>query len=134
MIQIKIKRPVTDEQGNITGEQEINAPLQTKFNYYAIEQFGKVKGEADSNVVYTVRLLYCGYLGYCFAKQQAPEITYEEILDWLDESIDDEAALNEIALVKKAWTESTAFEKLIKKGLAAQEKKSQPMVASPTTE
>lgn len=103
--------------------------LKVKFNYYAIEQFAGVKGEAGSNVAYTVKLLWGGYQGYCFAENKEPEITYAEILDWLDDNLDNAENLKEVAVIKDEFLKSKAFEKLIKKSLKdnqeTEEKKSQ---------
>jgi|GEM_PF-3313361 hypothetical protein len=57
-----------------------------KFNMYAIERMGEIKGVPVSGVRYITALVYGGILGNAYAKQVEPEFTFEDVLEWVDEN------------------------------------------------
>ena len=88
-----------------------------KFNNFAIEQLGKIKGSESSYYAYIATLVWCGYLGYCFVKQIEQELDFEAVSDWVDSSVNDESILPEIQKVSEAYAESQIFKRMQKKSL-----------------
>jgi hypothetical protein len=105
-----LHKNLVKEDGKPDRTEEILVPLKVKFNNYAIEQLTAVKGAGGGFYGFTTAIVWGGYLGYCFAQQIDPVLTFEEITDWVDEGHTEE--LNQIAADFRA---SKSYEKMIKK-------------------
>lgn len=112
---------------------EINGKkVGTKFNNYAMEQIAAVKGSGSFHFIISV--IWGGYLGYCFVKQVEPEITFEEIIDWVDNATDNETISEQVKLIQSEMLASQAYLKLVKKATSDNsEKKSLLSELSGTT-
>lgn len=95
---------------------EINSTqVGLKFNNYAIEQLAKVKGSGNSYFGFVATLVWCAYLGWCFAKQVEPKLDFEAITEWVDSSVNNDNVAKQITAVYELYTESEAYKKLQKK-------------------
>ncbi len=104
-----------------------------KFNMYAIEQFEQVKGRAG-NIKNFTTIIWAGLLGNAYVKQIEPELTFEDISDWVDEQIlmgDESGELNRIsevflnsqvlqATIKKAQSNGDIESEVLKKKIVTQ--------------
>jgi hypothetical protein len=124
MIEITVTRPKRDENGNII-EGEIKYPVKVfgKFNNYAITYiFPRIKSPIDFPVGNVLRLMWSAYSGYCYAKQIEPDVTFEEMGDWLEENMSKQEFYSYFEQLNNDFKESKAYKDLIKKGaLAAEE-------------
>ncbi len=87
-----------------------------KFNKFAIEELGKMpylkkfvdkKNKEPVNTYgYSISVIWAGYKGWCFLRQQEEEITFENISDWVDLSFNDEDINQQIAAILKYYMES----------------------------
>ncbi len=59
-----------------------------KFNNWAFEHYAIMKGKALSMDSIAVALIYCGYCGWCYARQKDEQLTFENIIDWVDSETD----------------------------------------------
>lgn len=58
-----------------------------KFNNFAIELLGSVKGISETASGFGTALIYCAYRGWCFYRQIDERLTFQDIADWVDSSI-----------------------------------------------
>jgi hypothetical protein len=100
---------------------------------YAIEQFEQVKGRAG-NIKNFTTIIWAGLLGNAYVKQIEPELTFEDISDWVDEQIlmgDESGELNRIsevflnsqvlqATIKKAQSNGDIESEVLKKKIVTQ--------------
>lgn len=86
-----------------------------KFNRYAIEELGRMpafqKIAADkkaglNTTGFSMALIFCAYKGWCFLKEIEPELTLEDVSDWIDLSWNDPAINEKIAEVITEYTKS----------------------------
>lgn len=85
-----------------------------KFNMYAVEQFEHVKGR-NGNVKNFTTIIYAGILGNAYVKQTEPQFSFEEVSDWVEETVlagDPEGELNRVSEV---FTNSKVLQTLIDK-------------------
>lgn len=57
-----------------------------KFNMYAIEQMESIKGNTGTIKNFT-SVIWAGLLGNAYAKQTEPDLTFEQVNDWVDEQL-----------------------------------------------
>lgn len=63
---------------------EINGKkVGVKFNMYAAENFTNVIGIQTSSAN-IVRMIWAGILGNSFVKQKDPEVSFEDVADWVE--------------------------------------------------
>lgn len=86
-----------------------------KFNNYAIEQLSKVKGSGNSYYAFIATLVWCGHLGYTFAKQVESVVDFEAVTEWVDSSVNNPEVGDEIKKVYDLYTECEAYKKMQKK-------------------
>lgn len=70
-----------------------------KFSMYAGENLSSVKGNPTSSAN-IVRIIWVGVLGNAYTKQIEPEITFEEVVDWVEDKIlngDEEGIIQKIS-------------------------------------
>ena len=51
-------------------------------------------------------VVYSGYINNCAIKDQVPEVTFEQVVDFVESSIGDEDKVNALAHVIKVWSEA----------------------------
>ena len=54
-----------------------------KFNNYAFEHLPLMKG-VDSFTSMGTAMIFCAYKGWCYARQKDEQLTFENIIDWID--------------------------------------------------
>lgn len=92
-----------------------NKKIGVKFNNYAIEQLPTIKKSDKSYYAFLSTLIWCGYLGWCYAKQLDEDLTFEDVSDWVDSSINDENIAEQIRQVFELYTQSPAYQRMQKK-------------------
>lgn len=104
---------------------EINGKkVGLKFNMAAGESLATVKG-AKSTYSNIVTIVWAGILGNAFVKQIDPEVTFEEVAEWVEDkslSGDEEGELNKVS---DAFLQSQPIQKLINTGKEDTKKKKQ---------
>lgn len=87
-----------------------------KFNNYACEQFVKLKGAEHSQFGFLYALVYGGIEGWKFIKENNPAcnfvdpgVTFEEIVDWIDSSMNDDTVANVVKLIQEEYFRSQAY-------------------------
>lgn len=96
-----------------------------KFNMYAAENLSNIKGNPTTSAN-IVRMVWAGVLGNSFVKQIDPEVTFEDVADWVEDLTlngDKEGILQKVS---DTFLGSQPVQKLIEKGteeLAEDEKK-----------
>jgi len=91
-----------------------------KFNMYAGENLSSVKGNPTTSAN-IVRMVWAGILGNAFVKQIEPEVSFEDVVEWVDNltlSGDKEGVLQKIS---DTFLNSQPMQKLLSKD---EEKKS----------
>lgn len=84
-----------------------------KFNMYAIERYNEIKGIGGAK--HAVAMVYGGMLGNCFVKQIEPEISFEEIVDWVDEDFIKNGLDGEMKRISECFNESIIIKAQIEK-------------------
>lgn len=92
--------------------------LGIRFNNHAIEKLIGVKGNM-TNSAWVISIVWGGICGYEFAKQIDEQITFEDVIHYVDNSFEDDIAKQKIMDVQKEFYESQEYTKLIKKGKEA---------------
>lgn len=84
------------------------------FNRYAIEQGNSIKGNSSlyKNIVGQV---WGGIQGYCFAKQEDSPVTFEEVMNWVDETDLNGDPTKEFEKITEAFQTSMIYKKLMTK-------------------
>ncbi len=107
---------------------EINSKqVGIKFNNYAFEQLIQLKGLDKTAFGFVYGLVYAGYEGWRFVRQnlpgyEEPALSFENIVDWVDESVNDESIAASIRDITAEYQKSQLYLKTIKN--AREEKKS----------
>ena len=100
-----------------------------KFNMYAIELFSEIKGRSTT-IKNLTTIVYAGMLGNCYAKQTEPELSFEDISDWVDEQMINQDETGELATVSECFQASNVLKATIEKASngAADEETKKKMV------
>jgi hypothetical protein len=85
-----------------------------KFNMYAFEQYETIKGKAG-NIKNFTTVIWIGYLGNCYAKQIEPDLTFEQISDWVDESMANNEQ-EQLTRISEVFLNSQVLKGLISQG------------------
>lgn len=96
-----------------------------KFNINrAIESIGFIKGVVAVSSL-SMAMIWCGYQAWCFVKQIDEEITFEEMIDWMeaDENQDQVAEIAKELEASKLFKVVADMLENLKKKLSADELK-----------
>lgn len=85
-----------------------------KFNRYAIEQGLLVKGSA-SLYKELISQVWGGILGYAFAKQLEPAVSFEQVCDWIEEQDLTGDPDKQIEKITEAFQTSLFYKTTVKK-------------------
>lgn len=102
-----------------------------KFNQYALEAFSKMldwDGEVITSIYATV---WAGLKGGAFVKQEDLDLTFEQVVDWVDKKTDEDHQL--IAKICNTWSDTFIYKKWIKQVKEAVEKKTLMSTGSEST-
>jgi hypothetical protein len=91
-----------------------------RFNNYAIDLMPQIKGAVTVLSAHILRVLWGGYQGLCYYKQIDPEITFQDLVDWADEHIDEDVYQPFFVQMTTDFQNSQSFKKK-KDKLAKQE-------------
>lgn len=118
-IQIELGPLKKDEQGNeIPGSNKYGL----KFNNYGLEIMATKMG--SSAIAFSYAMIYGGLRGNSYAKEQEPEYSFEQVIDWIDNTPKSERVAM-IEQVTKVMTETQNYKELIESGSEVIENESQ---------
>src|SRR5665213_2489017 len=61
------------------------------------------------SIVSLVQIVYSGYVNYCLVKELTPEITFEDVFDWVEDNV----AGSEVEKAVNAFNESKYIKKAV---------------------
>jgi hypothetical protein len=82
-----------------------------KFNQLSLETYTKNVGNEVSTAIYAT--FYAGLIGNCYAKQEEPDFTFEDVTDWVDK-LYEEGRKEEIKKVCDLWADTYIYREWIK--------------------
>ena len=60
----------------------------------------------DITEIGIAHVIYSGYLNNCAIKDMKAELTFENVVDFVEESVNDEGKVNALASAMKVWSEA----------------------------
>lgn len=82
-----------------------------KFNNFAFEQYADLKNITTLSAS-TIAMMYCGYKGWCFAKQIDEKLCFEDFSDYVDMALDDENVRRNLKLISEEMVRSNHWKKV----------------------
>lgn len=83
-----------------------------RFNYQAVIETSAIKGTSNTSKN-IISIIWGGIMGHAFVKQQEPEITFEELVDWYEEINMAGTENDDLKKVLQAFESSRVFKEKI---------------------
>jgi hypothetical protein len=82
-----------------------------KFNVFAMFEMRTIKGNAGNEFKNIAALIYSGIAGNAYDKQAEPELTFQQVNDWLTDHFFDGSLTDVMAQVNDAFINSESYQR-----------------------
>ena len=94
--------------------KETDFEVSFKWNNHCFEHFGTIKNLSSISAM-IVAFMYCGYKGWCFARNLDERLTLEDFSDYVDLALDDEDVRENLRLITEEIVATPYWKKVNEK-------------------